>query len=82
MIELMGPATSKMPQLDESEDVIRVGGACGTCGAVPVITSLALAQDLALLRQAPVLVIGNEDSYIRITAVIHPATSLATGSSV
>jgi hypothetical protein len=73
VLELMGLASSAMPQLDADADVVRVGLACGACGAVPFITTLALARHHALERGAPVLCISNEDPYLRCTAVIRPA---------
>ena len=77
VLELMGLATAALPQLDEDADVIRVGAASGTCGAVPFMTALALARHHALERDAPVLCISNEDAYRRCAALIRPAVSLS-----
>ncbi|MES2017629.1 MAG: hypothetical protein V4484_14155 [Pseudomonadota bacterium] len=77
VLELMGLAAAAMPQLDESADVIRIGAACGTCGAVPFMTALAVATHHALERDAPVLCISNEDAYRRCAALIRPAASLS-----
>jgi hypothetical protein len=77
VLELMGLAAAALPQLDENADVIRVGAAGGTCGAVPFMTALALARHHALERDAPVLCISNEDAYRRCAALIRPAASLS-----
>lgn len=73
VLELMGLASSAMPQLDADADVVRVGVASGTCDAVPLVTALALARHHALERCAPVLCISNEHPYHRSTAVIRPS---------
>jgi hypothetical protein len=77
MLELMGFASAEMPQLDDAEDVVRVGLASGTCGAVPFMTGLALARYYTLERDAPVLCVGNEDAYRRCVAMVKPAVSLS-----
>jgi hypothetical protein len=77
VLELMGLASKALPQLDEDADVLRVGGGCGTCGAVPFMTALALARHHALEREAPVLCISNEDAYRRSAALVRPAVSLS-----
>jgi hypothetical protein len=76
VLELMGLASATLPQLDGEADVVRVGVASGTCGAVPFMTALALARHHALERGAPVLCISNEEPYRRCVALIRPATSL------
>ena len=77
VLELMGLATAALPQLDEDADVLRVGAASGTCGAVPFMTALALGRHHAIERDAPVLCISNEDAYRRCAALIRPAVSLS-----
>lgn len=77
VLELMGLATAALPQLDEDADVLRVGAASGTCGAVPFMTALALGRHHAVERDAPVLCISNEDAYRRCAALIRPAVSLS-----
>jgi hypothetical protein len=72
-LELMGLVSARMQQLDGTEDVMRVGVATGACGSVPLITALALARDQAIEKRAPVLVIGNEDPYLRVGAVVRHA---------
>ncbi|MFL6659640.1 MAG: hypothetical protein ACJ8GW_16290 [Massilia sp.] len=77
VLELMGLAAAALPQLDETADVLRVGAASGTCGAVPFMAALALARHHALERAAPILCISNEDAYRRCAALIRPAASLS-----
>lgn len=75
VLELMGFASAAMPQLDGTADVVRVGAASGTCGAVPFIAALALGRHHALERAAPVLCISNEDPYQRCAVLIRPYAS-------
>jgi hypothetical protein len=71
-LELMGFGSASVPHLDSSEDVVRIGLASGTCGAVPFVTALALARHYTLEREAPVLFVSNEDPFERAVAVIRP----------
>jgi hypothetical protein len=73
VVELTAHVSAGLPQLDETDDVVRVGVACGTCGAVPFITSLALGRHYVLEREAPVLCVSNEDPYRRVVALMRPA---------
>ena len=73
VLELMGMASSVLPELDADADIVRVGAASGACDAVPFVTALALAHHHALERHAPVLFISNEDPYNRCAAVVRPA---------
>ena len=75
--ELMGVATATLPQLDPAADVVCVGNASGSCGAVPFMTALALARYQALERSAPVLCLSNEDPYLRSATLVGPAESLS-----
>lgn len=75
MHELMGIASPAMPQLDGAADVVSVGIATGTCGAVPLVTALALARHHVLERDAPVLCVSNEDPFVRSAALLRPADS-------
>jgi hypothetical protein len=77
VLELMGLASTAMPHLDGTDDVLRVGVASGNCGAVPFLTALALARHHALEREAPVLCVSNEDPYHRCTALVRPAAALS-----
>lgn len=72
VLEVMGLASATMPQLDDTADVACVGMASGTCGEVPFLTALALAQHRALIQDSPVLCIGNEDAYRRSTVLVRP----------
>ncbi|MGZ8293759.1 MAG: hypothetical protein ACXWVG_12000, partial [Telluria sp.] len=54
-LELMGLVSAAMPHLDGSTDVVRLGVALGTCGAVPFVSALGLALHHVLQRQEPVL---------------------------
>ncbi len=72
VLELMELAGSELAHLDLDADLLRVGGACGTCGAVPFMTALALARHHAIELDAPVLCISNEDPYRRGAVLIRP----------
>ena len=76
MFELMGFTSAAMPQLDATEDMVHVGFASGTCGAVPFITGLALARYHVLEREAPALYISNDDAPRRAVMVVRSAISL------
>lgn len=54
---------------------MRIGLASGSCGAVPVITVLALARHYARERNAPVLCVSNEDPFLRGAALVRPMAS-------
>jgi hypothetical protein len=70
VLELMGYVAAEVPQLEETDDVVRVGVASGTCGAVPFMTALALGRHYVMERDAPVLCISNEDPYRRVVALM------------
>ncbi|WP_152594761.1 hypothetical protein [Massilia sp. BSC265] len=72
VLELMGLSAPAIPQVDASDDIIRIGLGSGSCGAVPMMTTLALARHYALERNAPILCIGNEDPYLRSVAMVRP----------
>jgi hypothetical protein len=72
VLELMANVSAGLPQLDETDDVVRVGVASGTCGAVPFITALALGRHYVLEREAPVLCVSNEDPYRRVVVLMRP----------
>lgn len=71
-LELMGLASSALPQLDGTLDVARVGVPLGACGAVPWIAALALARHHALDSRAPVLFISNDDPLSCCAALVCP----------
>ncbi len=77
VLELMGLAAPAIPQIDASDDVVRVGLGSGSCGAVPFLTALALASHYARERSAPVLCVSNEDPYLRSATVVRPANCAA-----
>jgi hypothetical protein len=77
VLELMAHVSAGLPQLDESDDVVRVGIACGTCGAVPFITAVALGRHYVLEREALVLCVSNEDPYRRVVALMRPSAEMA-----
>lgn len=72
VLELMGLSAPAIPQVDAADDIIRIGLGSGSCGAVPLMTVLALARHYALDRNAPILCIGNEDPYLRSAALVRP----------
>jgi hypothetical protein len=72
VLELMTQVSAGLPQLDETDDVVRVGVVSGTCDAVPFITALALGRHYVLERKAPVLCVSNEDPYRRVVALVRP----------
>lgn len=76
VLELMGFVAASTPQLDASDDVMRVGLASGTCGAVPFLAGLALARYCSLDLEASVLFVSNEDAYQRCVGVVRSALSL------
>jgi hypothetical protein len=73
MLELLSSTASKMPQLDEAEDILRVGVSTGSCGDVPFVAALVLAHHHVLALESPVLAISNRDAYCRVAALVRPA---------
>lgn len=76
-LELMGLASSALPQLDGTLDVARVGVALGACGAVPFVSALALARHHALAANAPALFISNDDPLSCGAALVCPPSPVA-----
>jgi hypothetical protein len=76
VLELMGHLSAGLPQLDEADDVVRVGVASGSCGAVPFMAALALGRHYAVERGAPVLCVSNEDPYHRAVTLVRSSESL------
>lgn len=72
VLELTGLSAPAIPQVDAADDIVRIGLGSGSCGAVPLMTVLALARHYALERGAPILCIGNEDPYLRSAALVRP----------
>jgi hypothetical protein len=77
MQELMGFTSAAIPQLDSATDVASVGPGCGSCGAVPFVTALALARHYALERGKPVLYMSNDDAELGHAALVRPAASVS-----
>ena len=77
VMELMELATTKLKDLDPEADILRLGGACGSCGAVPFVAALALARHHVIELEAPVLCISNEDPYRRSAVLVRPAAALS-----
>ena len=71
-LEMMGLASSTLPQLDGTLDVARAGVPFGACGAVPFIAALALARHHALDANAPALFISNNDPLSCCAALVCP----------
>lgn len=72
VLELMGLSAPAIPQIDAADDIVRLGLGNGSCGAVPFLTTLALAQHYALERAAPILCVSNEDPLLRTAALVRP----------
>lgn len=72
VLELMGLSAPTLPRVDAADDIVRIGLGSGSCGAVPFVTTLALARHYALERGAPVLCISNEDPVLRSAALVRP----------
>ncbi|UQV44686.1 hypothetical protein KIV45_23265 [Janthinobacterium lividum] len=72
MLELMQCAGTLLPHLDLGEQVLGVGAACGQCGAVTTLATLALARQAAADDGAHVLCLSNLDPLQRGALVIGP----------
>lgn len=70
VLELLALKAAGLSRLDETDDMVRVGVASGRCGAVSFFAALALGRHVALERGAPVLCVGNEDPYRRLSVLI------------
>jgi hypothetical protein len=73
VLELMSLAHEELPHLDAGADVKATGSACGQCGAVPLLATLALARHHVLEGASAVLCIGNADPIHRSAALVRPA---------
>ena len=72
-LELMEFGGATTPHLDNASDIVRLGPACGACGAVPFVAALALAAHAALEHDAPLLCVGNDTQDLRALALVRPA---------
>lgn len=76
--ELMAFASSACAHLDTTADIACVGISSGSCGAVPFVTALALAQYQATMRGAPVLYVSNDEAQLRSATLVRPAVPQAS----
>ena len=70
VLELLALKAAGLSRLCETDDVVRVGVASGTCGTVPFFAALALGRYFVLERGAPVLCVGNDDPYRRMVVLV------------
>ncbi|MCE3605076.1 hypothetical protein LXA47_15850 [Massilia sp. P8910] len=77
VMETMNLAGALLPELDDADQLLQVGSASGTCGAVPFVAALAVAAHQAAALNAPVLCLSNEDPFRRCAALVRPATVLS-----
>ncbi|HEX8610951.1 MAG TPA: hypothetical protein VF800_06640 [Telluria sp.] len=77
VMEAMSLAGALLPELDGDDELLQVGSASGTCGAVPFLAALAVAAQQAAKLNAPVLCLSNEDPFRRCAALVRPATVLS-----
>ncbi|RSZ56184.1 hypothetical protein HF313_21660 [Massilia atriviolacea] len=77
VMEAMSLAGGLLPELDGDDELLQVGSASGTCGAVPFVAALAVAAQQAAKLNAPVLCLSNEDPFRRCAALVRPATVLS-----
>jgi hypothetical protein len=75
--ELMAMASSEFPHLDDKADIACVGISSGSCGAVPYVTALAVAQYQACARGEPVLYVSNEEAHIHYATLVRPIVPLS-----
>jgi len=72
VLELMEFGSASAPHLDNASDIVRLGPACGACGAVPFVAALAVAAHAALEHAAPLLCVGNDNPGLRALALVRP----------
>lgn len=77
VMEAMSLAGGMLPELDGDDELLAVGSASGTCGAVPFVAALAVAAQQAATLNAAVLCLSNEDPFRRCAALVRPATVLS-----
>jgi len=80
VLELMAFGSASAPHLDHASDIVRVGPACGACGAVPFVAALAVAAHAALERAAPLLCVANDNPAWRALALVRPIPPSQDGS--
>lgn len=80
VIELMEFGSASAPHLDHASDIVRLGPACGACGAVPFVAALAVAAHAAQERAAPLLCVGNDNLEWRALALVRPGPPSRDGT--
>jgi hypothetical protein len=73
MGELMGMASTVLPQLELETQMMSVGACCGSAGAVGPLAALALAQHEALANGGQVMCVSNSDSHYRCALLVRSA---------
>jgi hypothetical protein len=73
MGELMGMASTVLPQLDLATQMMSVGTCCGSAGAVGPLAALALAQHEVLANGGQVMCVSNSDSHYRCALLVRRA---------
>ena len=81
VLELMQCTGALLPQLDLGEQVLGLGAACGHCGAVTTLATLAVARQAAADDGTPVLCLSNLDPLQRGALVIRPPAENSHGST-
>ena len=77
VLEVMALAHDDLPHLDAGSDIRTTGPACGQCGAVPLLSALALAGHAVQADARAVLCIGNGDPLQRSATLVRPASEAA-----
>jgi hypothetical protein len=73
MGELMGMASTLLPQLELASQMMSVGTCCGSAGAVGPLAALALARHEALANGGQVMCVSNSDSHYRCALLVRSA---------
>ena len=76
VLEVMALAHDDLPHLDAGTDVRTTGPACGQCGAVPLLTGLALAHRAVRNDARAALCLGVDDPVQRSAALVRPASEV------
>ncbi|MEY4729328.1 MAG: hypothetical protein RL020_486 [Pseudomonadota bacterium] len=76
--ELGAMLTAKFEALDVAADCLQVSSASGYIGAVSVLTGLAVAGEIALERNGPVLFVSADDVFDRAALVVKPVIPVET----
>jgi len=77
VLEVMALAHDDLPHLDAGSDIRTTGPACGQCGAVPLLSAIALAGHAVQADARAVLCIGNGDPLQRSATLVRPAGEAA-----